>query len=166
MRKKEATPPRARADFGARAEYSTLCESRNLWDFVQQGVRGTQIYAAFERFIKYFRRFRLATAAIRLLPWFLLAVSTDTLRYLAVLLAGAVVPPMLIWVLSVIGPAPLRFRRLNARMAGVLAGRTVYVLFPTAGWEFDEGQFWRNNAKDLASRPNSTVLVVSPCNYK
>lgn len=158
-----ASKPTAKnRNFSSRAEHSELSESHNFWEFSQKLVRNTRLFGIWARYVKYFRRFRIITTAFRVTPWILLAISTNTLLYVVAAVVVFLVPILLLGLLSLVGSALLRYRGINERMADKLRGKTVYVLFPLRNGEFASGSFWRANARDLAARDASSVIVVSP----
>ena len=159
---KPTTKSRKDHSFSVRAEHSVLSESRNFLEFLQKFIQGTRLFGIWERYIKYFRRFRIITTVFRVTPWILLAISTNTLLYVVAVVAVFLIPLVLLGLLSLIGSALLRYRGINEQMADKLRDRTVYVLFPLRGGEFASGSFWRANARDLAARDASSVIVVSP----
>lgn len=118
--------------------------------------------ALWRRFIKYFRRFRFLTTALRIAPWLLLAISTHTLLYVVMVVAILLIPILFLCLLSPLGSVFVRHRHMNARFETLLAKKTVFVLFPMRGAEFKERHFWQSNARDLAKRKNCAVIIVSP----
>lgn len=149
-------------DFSVRAQYGALSESPSVWEFSRRWLRETRGVALWEHFIKYFRRFRFVTTAFRIAPWILLAISTNTLLYIIAALAVFLVPVILLVLLSLTGSVFIRHRGINDRFRDKLSEKTVFVLFPLRGVEFTSETFWRANARDLAGRKNSAVIVVSP----
>ena len=138
-------------------------ESPSFWEFSVRLLRQTRGFSLWDRFLKYFRRFRFITTAFRFAPWILLAIQTNTLLYVLSVAAVLMTPLVLLGILSLFGTAAIRHHGANREnITKNLRGQTVYVLFPLRGEEFLHGGFWRANAKDLCERDNCTVLVVSP----
>ena len=159
---KDQTTRRSENSFFLRASFSRLSESPSYFSFFTRLIRSSKIFRLWERGIKYFRRFRLVTTTLRLLPWILLLISTHTLLYAAVVAVAVLVPMVAVAILSLLAEAPLRYREANLRMASRIEGRTVYVIFPERDREFNSGTFWRANLLDLAAHERSSVVVVSP----
>ena len=159
---KDQTARRSENNFFLRASFSRLSESPDYFSFFVGLIRSSKVFQLWERWIKYFRRFRLVTTALRLLPWILLLISTHTILYAAVVASALLAPIVAIAVLSLLAEAPLRYREANPRMACKIEGKTVYVIFPERSREFESGAFWRANLLDLSTKESSIVVVVSP----
>ena len=149
-------------DLSLRVRYSRLCESQNLWDFSKNLIQSSRVFVIWDRYKKYFHRFRFISTLIRITPWVLLAISTNTWLYLVFAALAISIPLLLLALLSLLGSALVRHRRVNRIMWDKLAGRTVYVLFPERNAEFLTGKFWQANARDLATGQNAAVILVSP----
>ncbi len=139
-----------------------LYESAGLPSFVIRATKSTPLFTLGERLVRYFRRFRIITAAFRLLPWLLLSLSTNTFGPVAAAMGALLLPILLLGLLCLVGPPSFRYRRLCRQMTEALHGRTVYVLFPTRGAPFRHGSFWRQSALYFATLPNSAAVVVTP----
>lgn len=148
-------------DLISRRTFSHLSERQSYFSFSVGLFKGSRLFRLWEKYVRFFRRFRFVTTAVRLLPWILLLISTNTLLYAAVALAVFLIPVFLIAVFSLAASAPLRYREVNARMAERLFGKKIYVVFPQRR-EFARGAFWLANVLDLASRRDACVIVVSP----
>ena len=159
---KDQTARRSENNFFLRASFSRLSESPDYFSFFVGLIRSSKVFQLWERWIKYFRRFRLVTTALRLLPWILLLISTHTILYAAVVASALLAPIIAVAVLSLLAEAPLRYREANPRMARKIEGKTVYVIFPERSREFESGAFWRANLLDLSTKESSIVVVVSP----
>ena len=159
---KDPVTRRSEDNFFSRATFSRLSESPDYFSFFTGLIRASKGFRLWEKWIKYFRRFRLVTATLRLLPWVLLLISTHTLLYAVALMAAVLFPIAAVAILSLLAEAPLRYGEANRRMARKIEGRTVYVIFPERSREFDGSNFWRANLRDLAAKERSSVVVVSP----
>ena len=148
--------------FIALAEYCTQSESPTLFSYLALLIRRSRPVLLWERYVKYIRRFRALTTALRLLPWILLLISTHTLLYAAVLAVAILCPIVAVAILSLLASTPLRYREVNRRMASKVKSGTVYVLFPERNKEFEKGTFWHANLRDLASGDHALVVIVSP----
>lgn len=146
----------------SRAEFCALSESRNYFAFSVGLFQSSRLFRVWEKYVKYFRRFRFVTAAVRLFPWILLLISTNTLLYAVAAVAVILIPFLLLALLSLATSALIRYKDVNARMAKQLAEKTVYVVFPERAKEFSDSAFWKANALDLATRKDACVIVVSP----
>ena len=152
----------AAVQFSERASRSRLSLCRDPLSFSVGLVRQSPIYMIWERFIRYFRRFRIITTAFRVIPWLLLLISTHTLLYALVAMVVVLIPLLAAGLFSVFAAAIVRYKRVNVNMTRTLADKTVYVLFPERRGEFSHGQFWRGNALDLAEDKSTAVILVSP----
>lgn len=148
-------------DLISRRKFSHLSERQSYFSFSVGLFKGSRLFRLWEKYVRFFRRFRFITTAIRLLPWILLLISTNTLLYAAVALAVFLIPVFVIAFFSLAASAPLRYREVNARMAERLLGKKIYVIFPQRK-EFAYGTFWLANVLDLAMRRDACVIVVSP----
>lgn len=146
----------------SRAEFSALSESHNYFTFSVGLFQSSRLFRFWEKYVKYFRRFRFVTTAVRLFPWILLLVSTNTLLYAVAAVAVILIPFLLLAILSLAASALIRYKDVNARMAKQLTAKTVYVIFPERTKEFTGSAFWKANVLDLASRKGACVIVVSP----
>lgn len=149
-------------NFIALAEYCARSESRTLLSYFALLIRRSRPVLLWERYVKYVRRFRALTTALRLLPWILLLISTHTLLYAAVAVAAILIPLLLAALISLAASATVRYREVNRIMEQHLSGKTVFVLFPPRNHSFDRSTFWRSNLLSLAARESTCAVVVSP----
>lgn len=146
----------------ARAAFSTVSENQTYLSFTLGLFQSSRLFRVWERYVKYFRRFRFVTTAMRLLPWILLLISTNTLLYAIAAVAVILVPLLVLTILSLVASAPIRHRSMNDRMAKHLFEKTVYVIFPERAKEFAGAAFWKANVLDLAADSDARVVIVSP----
>lgn len=158
----ETVKKRGTRNFLSRVEHCALSESRDIFSFSLNLLRGSYAFRIWEKYMKYFRRFRFVTTAVRLFPWILLLISTHTLLYAVAAVAVVMIPLLLLVLISLATSAFIRYRDVNERMEKRLSGKTVYVFFPERTGEFSGAAFWRENIFDLASRDAVCVVVVSP----
>lgn len=159
---KDQTARRSENKFFSRATFCRLSESQSFFSFFIGLIQASKFFRLWERGVKYFRRFRLVTATLRLLPWILLFISTHTLLYAAAVAVAILCPILAVAILSLLASTPLRYREVNRRMASKVKTGTVYVLFPERSKEFGKETFWHANLRDLASGDHALVVVVSP----
>lgn len=149
-------------DVSLQAKYNTLAESRSLLDFYRNSWKGTRLFLLWERYIKYFRRFRFITTVFRIAPWVLLSISTHTFLYLLAAATAILAPLAFLAAISLAASAVIRYKHVNEHMTDKLKGKTVYVLFLQRSAEFGAPRFWQKNARDLAQKNNAAVILVSP----
>ena len=142
-----------------RLQLLALSESQSSGQFVKNSFRCTRLSILWKHGRKYFRRFRTVTLLMRLTPWILLAISTNTSRYLLIAFSAFLLFFAIFFLFAFPGFTPPKSDRL---MKEALLGKTVYVLFLHRSGEFSHGRFWRQNARSLAALPNSAVILVSP----
>ena len=145
--------------FSDRTRTVALFESKNRRQFVENTFRGTRLAIAWKHGHRFFRRFRVLTMLIRLTPWVLLLITTDSSRFLLTVFA---VPLLLFLALFLLVFPFASHRKCDRIMKKELWGKTVYVLFLNRSGELSRGGFWQYNARSLATRPNSAVILVSP----
>lgn len=164
MRSKQKNDPQktSQRKFTALAEYCARSEGRNLLVFFITLIRRSRPAMIWERYVKYIHRFRALTTALRLLPWLLLLISTNTLLYAAVALAAILAPILLLVLFSLVASAAVRHRHVNRIMEKHLAGKTVFVFFPTRDHPLAESAFWRDNLASLVALESACAVVVSP----
>jgi len=162
IRRKKRTEAPSFCRFSKRAEYSDLAQRKNLLSFFISFVKTTKVFRIGETLVRYLRRFRIVTATLRLFPWVLLLINTNTLLYAVAGVAFILLPLIVVGLISLLASASIHYRKLNAKMISYLEGAAVYVFFPTRGGEFSNGCFWRGNILDIAARKQTVVLVISP----
>lgn len=145
-----------------RASFSELSDSQNYLFFLIGLLQSSRAVRLWQKYVKYFHRFRFVTTAVRLFPWILLLISTNTLLYAVAAVAVILIPFLLLAVLSLTASALIRYKDTNSRMAKRLTEKTVYVFFPERTKEFADAHFWKANILDLAKSKDNCVIVVSP----
>ncbi len=124
---------------------------------ISQLRQGT-LYGHTSRILTYLRRFRLVGFLVRIASWIALGLETGALLLLSTALLLILLPPLLFLalalLLTVLIEAPQKKRELMARTAK----KRIYVLFLQE--EPTPFEIW--NIQDLASQPESLVLLVSP----
>ena len=162
MRKQQKSDISPACRLARRAAHTIPADHKNWISFLVASARGTKVFLVGARLIRYLRRFRLVTTSLRLFPWILLLINTNTLLYALAGILVMLLPLFLVGALSLITSASIRYRKLNRRMAKDLVGHDVYVFFPTRRGEFSHGRFWRGNILDMASKSLGTIFIVSP----
>lgn len=129
-----------------------------LLKYLWQSIRQNSLWMLLQRWLEWFRRFRLVSLIIRIgsLLWGILQTGATVL--LSTLLLLVALPLLLSWLLGILLTALLETKRSNRRLWALTEGKTVYVLFLPR----TESAFFAANARDLSRRKDSVVIAVSP----
>lgn len=120
-------------------------------------VRETGGYRVFRMVQRFFRRFRLFSAVIRVVEWLLLALQAGTLVLLTTAVFLVLLPAFgILAVCLFLIVLPKAFHDLRV-FRSRFDGRRVFLLFSCPSGGFSEA-----NARDLSEDPRRAVIVVSP----
>lgn len=161
-RKKSKKSNSAWDEFRSRGARSALAESNSLFSFLRSTLEDSRLFALWQRFLKYFRRFRFATTLMRLLPWILFLASTHTLLYAVVAVAFIGIPFLITAIATLWISVVLRHKSTNRAFASLLTQKTVLVFFPQRNGEFGRSDFWRANLLSLSQNDDVIIIIVSP----
>ena len=126
----------------------------HLWD----AWSSTPLYSRWQSFLTYFRRVRLVAYLLRLSLLLLTALEAGVLAVIATVLLLFLAPPVLLFTIGVTLALLVEAPRRNRRFRQETAQKRIYVLFLTESG----GTFFKANARSLAARKNTVVLIVSP----
>jgi len=147
------TPHRALLDEGASVarRYASSTYGKYLFLSLKESTLGR----LFRRFIRFFRR-------LRVVRW----VTNIVLIILTAILASAVfitaIPLLLLSTVTALFAVIFNARSANYKMASALAGKHIVILTTHDHTTLGEDSFFERCAKDMATAPNTAVMVISP----
>ena len=147
------TPQRVLLEEGA--SVARRYASSSYWKYLWLSAKESTLGRLFKRFIRFFRR-------LRVVRW----VSNILLILLTAVLASAVfitiIPFLLLSSITALFAVILNARSANQKMRSQLYGKHIVVIVPHDHMTLRQDSFLSHCAKEMASKPNTAVLVVSP----
>ena len=139
-----------------------LLSNKNYFLYLFSLLQKTQLYLLLRRSVDFFRKFKLVSLLFRIYSYLLVLLQVSTALFFIVLGVLLLIPVLLISGGCLVFSALLLYRKENKRMKKSLDGKTIIVFFPTRDGEFERGCFWKTHTQEVAKKPNTVVLIVSP----
>ncbi len=138
-------------------ENREMTRHRFFFGYLYARIRSTSLWAHWQRWLSYFRRFRTVTIVWRVLVFIFSVLQTGALVLLSTLLFVIILPLFIVLMLGILITAAIESRRSNRFLREKLAGRRVCILFLPP----QKSDFFEQHAARLTEEGFS-VLIVSP----
>ena len=130
--------------------------------YIYSTLRGSSLYRVWMRLLTYFRRFRLASAILRISTSLVTIIETSALLLVAATVFVIVLPALLLMTVIISITSLICGIRLNRRLSETLGGKRIYVFLPPAQGEVKPRSVLHATLSQLASDPQNAVFAISP----
>ena len=151
--------------------FSELCISHRTMNaasypkYIYSGIKESSAYSIWTRILTYFRRFRLASAIIRVATWLIALVQSSALFIVSTAIFVVTIPLLVIASLTMSIAALTHSSSLNRRFSALTQDKSIYVFFPPASPRADQHSVIRATADTLACNKNNFIFIVSPYSF-
>ena len=130
---------------------------RYLWN----ELRKNKFFLVFLKVGKIFTKFRLVSLVFKIIGAIIIAVETSTVIFIGAVFLAILLPPSLIYFLSVYLYALITFKRDIRKTLEAAEGKKIIFMFPSRSQKLSKDSFFYRNARELADR-GYLIISVSP----
>lgn len=139
-----------------------LMNSGSYFSYLTGFIRSSSPYRIWNRVLRYSRRFRLLSGALRMSARVVAIIETSAVLLLFASVAIVLVPVLLVLALIGIFAAMFENKKTQRQLTDAISRNILYVFFPVRRSQIREDSFFLSGLRELSRRENCTVLAVSP----